>query len=182
MHGGGEFRTDADDNVAEDDRSVRGVDLNGDDLLVLNAELLCVFGGEVDVTLRGDHALFDIDLAGGADDLDAGGAGDVARLSDGSGDSERTGVGQGDLYLSRGTDGTEDADVCDRLLRSDEGDSLLGRELSGLREHFLYGKRRAFSEESFDVLFREVNVTRGGFNEYFCHFYLSFRFLYFPDI
>ena len=64
VHGGGEFFADADHNIIKDKRA-GGVDLYLNDLLVGNAECLCIGGGEVDVTLCGDHALGDLyDLYG----------------------------------------------------------------------------------------------------------------------
>ena len=51
---------DTNNDVTEDGGAL-GVDLNGNDLLVLNTDLLCIGRGEVNVTLSSDNALGKLD-------------------------------------------------------------------------------------------------------------------------
>ena len=108
MHSGSVLVADAHDHVAEDDLSAGAfADLDGDDLLVRKAVVGSGPGVEVDVALRGDDALRDLNLALGAYQLAAGCAGNVARLSYGSGNAELSCVGERYLNLILRSFGTE---------------------------------------------------------------------------
>ena len=78
VHGGRVAGADSDDNVAEGGGSVGGLDLDGDNLAVLYAEFLSVFGGEVDVSLGSDNAFLKSNFACGSFDDAAGSACKVA--------------------------------------------------------------------------------------------------------
>lgn len=69
VHSGGELRTYTNYNIAENKASVSGCNLNGNDLLVLNAGSGSFFGSEVDVTLSCDNAFTDFNFAAGANEL-----------------------------------------------------------------------------------------------------------------
>lgn len=165
VHCRSELRADAADDVAENRGAGIVRDLNGHDLLVFDAELLSVSGGQVDMSLRDDYALGDVYLALRTDYLTSGAALDVAALAYGSVNAERSRVGEGDLDLCRGTCRTEDDYVRDLLLGSDEGHALLARELTGLGEILLMGESVSLAEEDFDVLIGEMDVSRGSFNK-----------------
>ena len=79
MHSGSVLGADADNNVAEYGSSACTLaDLDGNDLLVLQTELLGRFGIEVNVSLSGDNALSDFYLTLGASENAAGCTGYVA--------------------------------------------------------------------------------------------------------
>ena len=159
VHSGGELGAHADYDIAEDRRTVCGIDLDGNDLFVLNACRGSLFGSEVDVALCNDHALGDLYLTAGADYLAGSGAGHVPGLADGSGDAERSRVGERDLDLSRFSCRSEDRYVGYRLLGPDEVYSLEAGELTGLGEVFLGSELRALAEEDGEMLFRNVYVS-----------------------
>ena len=69
VHSSGELRTYTNYNIAENKASVSGCNLNGNDLLVLNAGSSSFFGSEVDVTLSCDNAFADFNFAAGANEL-----------------------------------------------------------------------------------------------------------------
>ena len=66
VHRKGVFRGDADDGVAEDGSSAFTTDPDGDDVTVLDTEILGVLWGHVDMTLGDDDAFFEVDFAGWA--------------------------------------------------------------------------------------------------------------------
>ena len=165
MHCRSELRADAADDVAENCRAGIVRDLNGHDLLVLNAELLSVSGGQVDMSLRDDDSLGNLDLSLRTDYLTSGAALDVAALAYGSVNAESSRVGEGDLDLCRRTRRTENDDIRDLLLRADESHALFARELTGLGEILLMGESVSLAEEDFDVLIGEMDVSRGSFNK-----------------
>ena len=69
VHSSGELRTYTNYNIAENKASVSGCNLNGNDLLVLNAGSSSFFGSEVDVTLSCDNAFADFNFAAGTNEL-----------------------------------------------------------------------------------------------------------------
>ena len=117
------------------------------------------------MSLRDDYALGDVYLALRTDDLTSGAALDIAALAYGSVNAERSRVGEGDLDLCRRTRRTENDDIRDLLLGSDESHALLARELTGLGEVLLMGESVSLAEEDFDVLIGEMDVSRGSFNK-----------------
>ena len=165
VHCRSELRADTAHDVAERGGAVVVRDLYRHDLLVLNAELLSVGGGQVDMSLRDDYALGDVYLALRTDDLTSGAALDIAALAYGSVNAERSRVGEGDLDLSCRSCRAKDDDVRDLLLGSDEGHALFARELTGLGEVLLMGESVSLAEEDFDVLIGEMDVSRGSFNK-----------------
>ena len=75
-------------NVVKDSLSAVGINLYTNDFLVGNAEFLCCFGVEVNVSFSCDNALCDFNLAAGTNYLTSARVLDVARLSYGSGNSD----------------------------------------------------------------------------------------------
>ena len=71
------------------------------------------------------HALRQINLARGPDQLARAGAGQMAALADGRVDAERARVAAGELHLIGRAARAEDGDVLDRALRSDDGQALM---------------------------------------------------------
>ena len=85
MHRESILRGNSDDDIAEDKRTaVAAVNLYGDELLILKAVFLGILGGGVDMSLSGDNALFELNLAAGAYELAGAAARDISALSDGS--------------------------------------------------------------------------------------------------
>ena len=162
-----EFGADSDDDVVKDELSAVGVDLDGDDLLILKAVFLGVLGGGVDVPLGGDDAALDLKLALGADQFAGAAALDIAALPDGCGNAYRAGVGERKLDLSCGADGAEDGDGGEAALGADDGYSLFAGELAGLGEILLFGQLIAFAEENIESLAADMDVAGGCFNENF---------------
>ena len=66
VHRKGVFRGDADDGVAEDGSSAFTTDHDGDDVTILDAEILGILWGHVNMTLGDDDAFFEVDFAGWA--------------------------------------------------------------------------------------------------------------------
>ena len=157
-------------NVAEEEASAVGLDLNGNHFLVRNAESFSISGSEVDVSLCGDNAFFDFNFAAGANDLALAASLYVAGLTNGSFHAEGTSVCQGDFNLSSGACRSEDDYVGDGLLRSYNGNSLFASELTGLGQVLLMSKGSTLAEQDVDVFCGKVNVTCAGFNKNFvCH-------------
>ena len=167
MHRGSVLGADADDDVAEDGLSAGSrADLDGDDVLVLEAVFLSGLGVEVDVSLRDDDALRDLYLTCGAYELAAGRACYVAGLSDGSHDAELARVGERYLDLVVRSFGAEDGH-CHLTSGADYGDLLGAGELSGLGKVLLVGELIALSVEDIEGFSCHVQMMRGGFNHNF---------------
>ena len=88
------LRADSDDDIAENERTAVGVDLDADYLLVLKTVFFGILGSCVDVSLRCDNAALELYFAFGADKLAGAAARNVAALSDRSSHAYRTGVGE----------------------------------------------------------------------------------------
>src|SRR5699024_1371142 len=104
VHGGGILGADAANHITENQGTAVVVQLHGDNLLVLYAGLFGFFHVEVNVTLGDNHAVVQLHLTGRANQLAAGGTGQIAGLADGSGDAQLAGVGQSQLNLGLGAD------------------------------------------------------------------------------
>ena len=123
----------------------------------------------MDVALCDDNAGFKVNLSAGADQLTSGGSGKVAALADWSLDSECAGIGERHLDLRRGASRSEDYDVRNGLLRSDDGCTLFAGVLTGLAEVLLLCEGCALSVKGFDMLFGKVDMSCRGFDQNF-HF------------
>ena len=168
------LRADSDDDIAENERTAVGVDLDADYLLVLKTVFLGILGSCVDVSLRCDNAALKLYFALGADKLAGAAARNVAALSDRSSHAYRTGVGERNLNLILGTHGAEDGDRREATLRSDNGNTLVARELAGLRELLLDGQLIALAEEDIESFSGDMYMARGSFNKNFLFKYPSF--------
>ena len=165
MHSTGKLVRNAAHNVAENCLSAVGVYLYVNDLLVLNAKLLRVGRGKVNVSLSNDNALFKLNLACGSNKLAACRACCVAAFADRRGNADRTSVRSGKLNLCCGTYRSEDRNVCERLFRSNDLNALLAGVLTGLGKVFFLSKGRALAEKGLQVLLCNVYVTCGSFND-----------------
>ena len=168
VHSGSEGGLDTDNNVVEDGLAAVGVDLNLDDLLVLNAELGSGLGSQVDVALCDDHTVVDGDLTCGAAEGDAGGACNVAALTDGSSDAECASIGEGELDLGLGSGGAEDGHL-ESALGTNYFNLLFASELAGLAQILLVGQLVTLAEQSGKRFLGDVKVTGRGFNQNFLH-------------
>ena len=130
---GSEFRADSDNDVAENGASV-GVYLEGNDVLVLDTCSLSVFGSHVDMTLCNDNTVFEVELTAGTYELASGSSRNVAALSDGSGNAERSCICEGNLYLRSLSRRAENTYVRNGLFRAYDGNSLLAGKLAGLAQ------------------------------------------------
>ena len=155
----------ANDNIAKDQAAAIGLDLNGNDLLVDEAELGSVSSGHVDVALGNDNALGDFDLALRANDLAGAGALHLAGLTNRSHNADGAGVGQGQLNLGLRTDRTEDGHAGQGLLRAHDVDALSASILTRLGQHLLDGQLIAFAKENIKMLTGNMNVTGGSFHQ-----------------
>ena len=164
VHSGSELGAYADNNIAEDEASAVGVDLDGYDFLVSNACSFSISGSEVDVTLCSDNAFSDFNFTCGTNELARAGTCNVTGFTNGSVYAEGTCVGEGDFNLSSGTCGAEDDYIGNGLLGTNNGNSFFAGELTGLGQILLMGKGSAFTEENLDVFFGEMYVTGAGFN------------------
>lgn len=108
MHSAGKLVRNAAYNVAENSFSAVGVKLYPYYLFVGNSQLLSVGRGKVNMSFSNDNPLFHLYLAAGTYKLAARRTRNVAAFAYGSGNSYRTCVGCGKLYLSGGTYRTKD--------------------------------------------------------------------------
>ena len=87
MHSECEFGAYTANNVVKDE-GTSGVKANLNDLLIGNADLLCIFGSHVDVSLCDDDAFCDLNFAARTDELAACRACNVTGFTDGSIDTD----------------------------------------------------------------------------------------------
>ena len=174
VHSEREVRIYSYDYVAVYGLAVSRLDAYGNYFLVADTELLGVCGSHVDVALCDDNAFGYLDFTCRSDELASGSSRDVAALSYGSSETERSCIGEGKLYLSRGTNGSENDYVRNGLLGSFDGDTLLASELTGLAEVLLEGESSTCTEEGLEILLREVDVSCGCFNDKIFHFIFPF--------
>ena len=174
MHGGGVLVAYADNDITEYDLSAgAGADLDRNDLLVLKAVFLGGLGVKVDVTLCGDDALRDLDLALGAYELAAGGACHVAGLSDGSGHAELARVGQRNFNLILRTLGTEDRHG-HLTSGADDRNLFKAGKLTGLGQILFVGQLIAFAVERVEGCSANMHVMCGGFyHNFHCYYHHS---------
>ena len=166
MYCGCKIRIYADNKVAENGGSAETVVYaERYYLLVLNAELLCSCGIKVNMALCNDNALLKVKLAAGTDQLASGSAGNVAALANGCIYSERACIGKGNLDLTCLSCRPEDNYSLDLTLRSDDRNSLLAGELTGLAQILLVRELSALAEQDLDLLLGKMNETRRCFNK-----------------
>ena len=175
MHGQRELFAHADHHIAESQRAAVCFHLDGNHVLVLDAEFVGVGRRHMDVALRGDHALGHLDFTAGADQFARAGTGDITGLTDRRGNADGPGVRQGQLHLGCGTDRPENADALQGVLRSDDIHLLLAGKLSGLRQPALDGQLMAGAEQGFQVFLGYVNMAGRGFHNKLFHDARSFR-------
>ena len=159
MHGESVVRADADDHIVKDGGAGRP-DQNLDDLSVGHVERLGICGGHMDVALGDDNALRNIQLTGGADQPQSGGAGDIAALTDRDIlQSQRACIGEGQLNLILRPGGTQHTD-CHLPLGTDQTDLLVGGgKLPGLTEHLFDGQCRALAVQNPDGFVGQMDVA-----------------------
>ena len=153
--------------IAEYEGTTLGGDLDGDYLLVGEAELLSGSGVEVDVAHGSDNTLGELNFACGANELASAGACDIAGLANGSYNADGTSVGKRELDLSLGPGGSKDGNALEFALGANNIYALSTGELAGLREILFGGELIAFAEEDGEVLFADMEVTCGNFYKNF---------------
>ena len=121
----------------------------------------------MDVTLSGNNALCKLNLTAGTYKLAAGGSCNISAFTNRSRNSERSCIGKRNLNLCSGTSRSEDADLFDRLLGADDGNSLLTGKLTRLAQILLVCKSSALSEKDLYLLLCYMNVSCGCLNENF---------------
>ena len=146
MHSCSEVSVYTNNDVIENE-GTSCIKLNLNNLLISNAECFCISGCEVDVSLCGDNALCKLNLSARTNELNAGSSCNVSALSYGSNETEGSCIGERKLNLSCGTNGSENDNVRNGLLRSFNGKTLLASELTGLAEVLLSGELIALAEE-----------------------------------
>ena len=151
------------DDIIEHQTAAIGINFQPDDLLILNAELLAILRGEVDVALGDDNAFLQFDLALGANQTAAGGTGQVTGFPHEGGDADGTGVGHGKLDLGLLADGAENRDHSHGLFGADDLDFFIGGKLAGLGKRFFEGQLEALAEQGLQILLGKVQMTGGSF-------------------
>jgi hypothetical protein len=128
----------------------------------------------MDMSLCYDCAVSDLDLACGANELEAGSACGVAALTDGGDDTECASIGEGKLNLICGTNGAENAHS-EAALGADNGKLFVcASKLTGLAEHLLDDELRALAVKDLNCFCGKMAVTSRGFNDKSLgHFYVS---------
>ena len=180
MDSGEELGRYANDNVVEHELAsvVAYGDLN--DLLVLYAVLGSGIGGKMDVALGNDHAVVDLDLALGASECAAGGAGKVSGLTDNADYAELACVCHRDLDLIFLTERAEDRHS-DLAAGADDCHLLCAGELPGLREVLFVGQAQALAEKSSEGLSGDVQMmSRGLYHDFFHK--ITTNLIYFSSI
>ena len=151
------------DDIIEHQAAAIGINFQPDDLLILNAELLAILRGEVDVALGDDNAFLQFDLALGANQTAAGGTGQVTGFPHEGGDADGTGVGHGKLDLGLLADGAENRNHSHGLFGADDLDFFIGGKLAGLGKRFFEGQLEALAEQGLQILLGKVQMTGGSF-------------------
>ena len=145
--------------VAEDSFSFGSFYLYPNNVLILYAEFFCVCLCEVDMSFRNDNALFELNLAAGSYKLASTRACCISALSDRSCDADRTCVRCGKLYLVCLSARSEDRNVCEGLLGSYDFYTLFASVLTRLLEVLFLCEGMTLSEENFEGLLCNVDVT-----------------------
>ena len=174
MHGKRIFGMYTADNVVEDQSALIGDDLDLNDFLVFYAEIGAVLRSKVDVALCDDDAFGQLNLALGADKLAGAGTGQNTGFANGSGDTECTGVGRGNLDLGLLADRAEDRDILKGALGADDVDTLKAGVLTGLGEVLLVGELSTLAEQGLEIGGADMNVARAGLYQ---NFILHWNFL-----
>ena len=125
------------------------------------------------MTFCSDHAFFQLNLAAGTNQFAASGTGNITGLSYGSGNAQSSGVGQRNLYLSSGTNGTQNGNTGDGLFGANNVNALYASELTGLRQVFFGGQLCAFAEQNLQISLGNMQMTGRSLYQYFVHFYYS---------
>ena len=101
MHRKSVLVADADDGVAEDGLTAGSRDEDADDFAILDAELLGIGWGHVDMTFGNDKAFFELDgfAIEWVDEFDWGAASDVSALTDWGIDLKGPGIGSAHFDL-----------------------------------------------------------------------------------
>ena len=164
MHRKREFGADSHHDVVKNERA-GGVELYLYDLLIGDAETLCILGSHMYVTLCYDAALGDLYLTCGADELHTGSSGNVAALADGRRDAERACVGKRKLDLVLRSFGSQHAGR-KAALGTDDSQLFVGRgKLTGLAQHLLGRENSALAVKNGNSFMRQVDMPRGGFDD-----------------
>ena len=113
MHRKSVFLADTDDGVAEDGLTAGSRDEDTDDFAILDAELLGIGWGHVDVTFGNNKAFFELNgfAVKWVDEFDWSAAGDVSALTDWGADLKGSGVGAAHFDLVLFSYWTKDRDA-----------------------------------------------------------------------
>ncbi|MPM55325.1 hypothetical protein SDC9_102119 [bioreactor metagenome] len=170
MHGLFILGRDTADALIEND-AAGAFDFDRDNLLVLDAKFLGLFGLKVNVTLCDHDALGDVDLSGRPYELAAGGTGNIARLTHRGGDAKRTGIGEADFNLSLGTLRSQNGHL-ELAFGANDGDLLLAGKLPRLRKVLLICELMASTVQRIEICPGDMQMTRRDFHHYirFCQF------------
>ena len=167
VHGSGELLADSYDDIAKSKGTTVGIDLDGNYLLIGNAELDSFLGGEVDVSFCNDDTLGYLDLAAGTNYLASGGTGNISGLTDRRNKTYLAGISERKLDLCGASLRSENGDSGKLALGTYDGNSFLTGKLTGLRKVFFLGKCMVRSEKDGELFLGYVNVTGRSFNKYF---------------
>lgn len=156
----------ADDQVVELRGAAGSGDFEDDFVQMFDAVKFGIVWRHVNMAGGADDAVFHFQHPLGAHDVSAGGAFDVAGHADGDVDAKLDSVGEGEFHLGEVSGGAEDAEIGDdSFAGSDEGDGLIGGELSILVEPLVHGQLGTGAEENFQVFRGNVHVAGGAVDQ-----------------
>ena len=128
-----------------------------------NVCFFCFSSADVLVTFCSDNAFGQFNLTGRTNQFARSAASQVAGQSDRSIQSQASGVGSGKLYLRFGAEWTQDADICLRFFRTNNGYLLVACKLTFDGKLFFNGELCVCAEQSCKVLSGQVYVSCGSF-------------------
>ena len=149
--------------IVKDEAAVWGRNFDHDDLAVGNVCFFCFSSADVQVTFCSDNAFGQFNLTGRTNQFARSAASQVAGQSDRSVEPQASGVGSGKLYLRFGAEWTQDADICLRFFRTNNGYLLVACKLTFDGKLFFNGELCVCAEQSSEVLSGQVYVSCGSF-------------------
>lgn len=117
------------------------------------------------MALGNDNAFAHLDFAAGTDQFAGTGAGGIAALTDRRIDADGACIGGRQLDLIGRTDRTENGNIGQLLLGTDNSYALVAGILTGLRKILFLGQLIAGTEQYLNGLLSDMNMTGRSFNQ-----------------
>ena len=163
VHCGSELIGNAYNNAIKNE-GTSGIELNLNNFLISNAEVICSFGCEVDMSLCSDNAFCEFNGTAGANECASTGAGCVTGFTDGSLYADGSCVCERNFNLRSFSCRTENGHF-EFALFTLNSYFFFASKLTGLAKLFLYGKGMTFTEKDRNVFIRKMDVSCGCFNK-----------------